>query len=84
MIIINDNIFCFIRGISMSKKKMSLTSKVLIGLLLGLIAGIIVYSLPSGILKDTILINGIFQLLGQIFLRGIMMLVCALSLYFLS
>lgn len=62
----------------MSKKKMSLTSKVLIGLLLGLIAGIIVYSLPSGILKDTILINGIFQLLGQIFLRGIMMLVVPL------
>ncbi len=62
----------------MSKKKMGITTKVLIGLLIGLITGIIVYSLPSGVLKDTILINGIFQLLGQIFLRGIMMLVVPL------
>ena len=62
----------------MSKKKMGITTKVLIGLLIGLITGIIVYSLPSGVFKDTILINGIFQLLGQIFLRGIMMLVVPL------
>lgn len=62
----------------MSKKKMSLTTKVLIGLILGVITGIIVFNFPSGLLKDTILINGIFQLLGQIFLRGIMMLVVPL------
>src|SRR5690554_7228867 len=62
----------------MSKKKMSLTTKVLIGLILGVITGIIVFNFPSGLLKDTILINGIFQLLGQVFLRGIMMLVVPL------
>lgn len=62
----------------MAKKKMSITTKVLIGLLIGLITGIIVYNLPSGVFKDTILINGIFQLLGQVFLRGIMMLVVPL------
>jgi Na+/H+-dicarboxylate symporter len=62
----------------MSRKKISLTSRVLIGLVLGLITGIIVFRLPNGVIKDTILINGIFQLVGQIFLRAIMMLVVPL------
>ena len=62
----------------MAKKKISLTSRVLIGLLLGLIIGIMVFRLPSGVIKDRILINRIFQLLGQVFLRGIMMLVVPL------
>ncbi|MCK9444703.1 MAG: dicarboxylate/amino acid:cation symporter [Tissierellaceae bacterium] len=62
----------------MSKRDMSLTSKVLVGLIVGLITGIIVFNLPKGVLKDDILINGLFQLLGQVFLRGIMMLVVPL------
>lgn len=62
----------------MSKKNMSLTTKVLIGLIIGLITGIIVFQLPKGVLKDAILVNGIFLLLGQVFLRGIMMLVVPL------
>lgn len=62
----------------MSKKDMSLTSKVLVGLVVGLVTGIIVFNLPKGVLKDDILINGLFQLLGQVFLRGIMMLVVPL------
>lgn len=62
----------------MIKKKMGLTTKVLIGLVLGLITGIIIFQLPSGVIKDTILIDGIFQLVGQLFLRGIMMLVVPL------
>ncbi|WMM23858.1 dicarboxylate/amino acid:cation symporter [Tissierella sp. MB52-C2] len=62
----------------MSRKKISLTSRVLIGLVLGVITGIIVFRLPNGVIKDTILINGIFQLVGQIFLRAIMMLVVPL------
>lgn len=57
---------------------MGLTTKVLIGLVLGLITGIIIFQLPSGVIKDTILIDGIFQLVGQLFLRGIMMLVVPL------
>lgn len=57
---------------------MNLTTKVLVGLVLGLITGLIVFQLPNGVLKDTILINGIFQLVGQVFLRGIMMLVVPL------
>lgn len=62
----------------MTKKKMGLTTKVLIGLVLGLITGIMIFQLPSGVIKDTILIDGIFQLVGQLFLRGIMMLVVPL------
>lgn len=62
----------------MTKEKKGRTSKILIGLVLGLIVGILVFQLPGGVLKDDILINGAFQLVGQIFLRGIMMLVVPL------
>ncbi len=62
----------------MKQGKMSLTTKVLIALGIGLVTGILVHNLPAGTLKDTILINGIFQFLGQVFLRGIMMLVVPL------
>lgn len=60
------------------QKKISLTTKILIALVLGAITGIIVFQFPNGIVKDTILINGVFQLVGQLFLRGIMMLVVPL------
>ncbi|MCF6462944.1 dicarboxylate/amino acid:cation symporter [Clostridium sp. Cult1] len=62
----------------MSKKRRGLTTKIFIGLLIGLVVGILVYSLPPGTFKDDILIDGIFQLLGQVFLRGIMMMVVPL------
>jgi Na+/H+-dicarboxylate symporter len=62
----------------MEKKSESLTTKIFIGLILGLITGIIVYFLPAGTFKDDILINGIFQLVGQVFLRAIMMMVVPL------
>ena len=62
----------------MEKKSRSLTTKIFIGLILGLITGIIVYFLPKGTFKDDILINGIFQLVGQVFLRAIMMMVVPL------
>jgi len=42
------------------------------------VVGILVYYLPEGTLRDDILIDGIFQLLGQVFLRGIMMMVVPL------
>jgi len=62
----------------MRKRKISLTTKILVALVLGAITGIIVFQFPNGIVKDTILINGLFQLVGQLFLRGIMMLVVPL------
>lgn len=62
----------------MGKKEKGLTTKIFIGLLVGLVVGILVYYLPEGTLRDDILIDGIFQLLGQVFLRGIMMMVVPL------
>lgn len=62
----------------MEKGKMKLSSKILIALFVGIITGIIVHTLPEGLFRDTILINGIFQLVGQVFLRAIMMLVVPL------
>lgn len=62
----------------MKQGKMNLTTKVLAALGIGLVTGILVYNLPAGTLKDTVLINGLFQFLGQVFLRGIMMLVVPL------
>lgn len=61
-----------------SWKSLGLSVKVLIALALGIVAGIIVYTLPQGVFRDTVLINGAFQLVGQIFLRSIMMLVVPL------
>ena len=57
---------------------MKLSTKILVALVLGLVAGLLVFSLPGGVLKDTVLIDGVFQLLGQLFLRAIMMLVVPL------
>lgn len=62
----------------MAKKKIGLTTKVLIALGLGLVTGIIVFQLPDGVFKDAVLIDGIFNLVGQLFLRAIMMLVVPL------
>ena len=61
-----------------SWKNLGLSVKVLIALAVGIIVGIIVYTLPGGMFKDTILINGLFQFVGQVFLRAIMMLVVPL------
>lgn len=66
----------------MSKKKLGLASKVLIGLAIGFVIGLIVHYLPKGTLRDDILINGVFQFVGQVFLRGIMM--CVVPLVFVS
>ncbi len=59
-------------------KEMSITTKVLIGLALGVIVGIVTYQLPESGFRNNFLIDGVYQLLGQVFLRGIMMLVVPL------
>jgi len=59
-------------------KEMSITKKVLVGLVVGIIVGIITYQLPESGFKNNFLIDGLYQLLGQVFLRGIMMLVVPL------
>jgi len=60
------------------KKKIGLTTKIFMGLIIGIIVGIIVYQLPDGVFKEDVLINGVFKLVGQVFLRGIMMMVVPL------
>ncbi|SHH77429.1 Na+/H+-dicarboxylate symporter [Caloranaerobacter azorensis DSM 13643] len=60
------------------RSKTSLTQKILIGLVLGVFFGIILSKLPSGFIKDTIIINGILRLVGGIFINSIKMLVVPL------
>ena len=61
------------------KKNLGLSTRIFIALILGAIFGIFVnYVLPSGMLKDTILINGILYVVGNGFIRLMQMLVIPL------
>ena len=60
------------------RKKLSLTSKIFIAMGMGLAVGILVRSLPAGSVKDTIIIGGVFKVLGQGFISAIKMLVVPL------
>lgn len=62
----------------MTQRKMSLTTKIFIGLILGFITGTLLNFIPHGIVRDQIFIDGIFYLAGQTFLKAIMMLVVPL------
>lgn len=59
-------------------KKNTLTKRILLGLFLGAVLGIILSFLPSSYIKDTILIDGIFSAVGRIFISAIKMLVVPL------
>ena len=62
-----------------SKKKIGLTSKIFIALILGAICGVILhYLVPAGTFKDELLINGVFYIVGNGFLRLMQMLVVPL------
>ena len=66
-------------------KKMSLTMRIVIALALGLIIGLAVhYCLPEGTFRDTVLANGIFQFIGQGFVRLLQFLVVPLVLFSIS
>ncbi|MTI71552.1 MAG: dicarboxylate/amino acid:cation symporter [Firmicutes bacterium] len=60
------------------KGKNSLTKKILIGLVLGALFGVLLNQLPSSYIKDTIIISGILKLVGGLFINGIKMLVVPL------
>ncbi len=62
----------------MKKGKISLSTKIFIELILGLMTGIIFNFIPEGFIRDELLINGVFYLVGQAFLKAIMMLVVPL------
>lgn len=61
------------------KRKLGLTTVIFIALLLGAITGLILhYWVPEGFVRDTVLINGVFYVFGNGFLRGMRMLVVPL------
>ena len=62
----------------MNNKKMGLTAKIFTGLILGLILGIILNKVGPSYVRDEIFVNGIFTLVGTIFLNAIKMLVVPL------
>lgn len=60
-------------------KKLGLTTKIFIGLILGALVGVLMhYVVPSGYIKDTVLVNGVFYVVGNGFLRLMQMLVVPL------
>lgn len=61
------------------RKKLGLTTKIFIGLILGAVVGILMhYVVPEGYVRDTIFINGVFYIVGNGFLRLMQMLVVPL------
>ncbi len=68
-----------------SKQKLGLTSKIFIGLILGLSVGIILkLFVPECYFRDTVLIDGVFFVLGQGFIRLMKMLVAPLVFFSLA
>lgn len=63
----------------MGKVKLHLTSIIFISLILGFIVGLLLhYYIPEGYIRDEILVNGIFNILGNGFIRAMRMLVVPL------
>lgn len=61
------------------KKKMGLTSKIFIGLITGALFGLILnYLIPASFVKDTVIVNGVFHVIGKGFIRLMQMLVVPL------
>ena len=60
------------------KKKMGLTTKIFIALLLGAILGIVLYALPASFVRDDIVIDGILYVVGQGVIKLMKMLVVPL------
>lgn len=62
-----------------NKKKIGLTTWIFISLILGALAGVVLhYWIPKGYVRDTVIINGIFYVVGNGFLRAMQMLVVPL------
>ena len=60
------------------KKKITLTSKILIGLLLGFVFGLILKQIPEGFIKNTVLLDGFLKIIGNGFTSAIKMMVVPL------
>lgn len=60
-------------------KKLGLTTKIFIALIAGAVVGVIMhYFIPAGYVRDTVLVNGVFYVVGNGFLRLMQMLVVPL------
>ena len=59
-------------------RKLGLTSKILIGLFLGMLFGIILSKMPGGYIKDTLLLGGFINVIGSGFTKAIKMMVVPL------
>ena len=66
------------------KKTLGLTSKIFLGMLTGLLFGLLIKSIPSDFLRDTVLLNGIIKILSDGFLTIIKMMVVPLVLISLT
>lgn len=62
------------------KKRLGLTQKIIIGIFLGAIVGVLVKNLSNEMIKNTIFLNGIFKVLGTGFVTAIKMMVVPLVL----
>lgn len=60
------------------KKKIGLTTLTLLALVAGVLTGMIIYSLPASYVKDEVLINGVFNVIGNGFIRLLKMIVVPL------
>ena len=61
------------------KKKMGLSTQIFAALLIGAVIGVLIhYVLPSGTIKDKVLVEGILYVVGQGFIRLMQMLVVPL------
>lgn len=60
------------------KKRLTLTSKILLGLLLGFLFGLILNNIEDGFIKNSILLDGILKVLGDGFTSAIKMMVVPL------
>lgn len=66
----------------MMKKKLGLTSKILIGMVLGVLVGIILNSMDTeGTWIHTFFVQGVFRVLGEFFITSLMMLVVPLVFF---
>ena len=61
------------------KKKIALSTKIFIALISGALLGVLIhYFMPNGYFRDTVLVGGIFYVVGQGFIRLMQMLVVPL------
>lgn len=62
-----------------TKKKLGLSTQIFIALLLGALLGVVIhYWIPSGYIKDTVIVEGVLYVVGQGFIRLMQMLVVPL------